>query len=77
MTDNTRKDRQTRARERVKRAGGHRITVVISAEALAALNYLCCTGGISQGCVVSSALEQAGKSAGFSGGANLVLVTIR
>lgn len=56
MTDNTRKDRQSRARERVKRAGGHRITVAISAEALEVLQDLCTTRGISQGQAVSYAL---------------------
>lgn len=57
MTDNTRKDRQSRARERVKRAGGHRITVAISAEALAALGKICDRRGMSQGQAVSYALE--------------------
>lgn len=62
MTDNTRKDRQSRARERVKRAGGHRITVAISAPALTALAKLCADRGMSQGQAVSYALEVGGWS---------------
>lgn len=68
--DNTRKDRQSRARERVKRAGGHRITVAISARALTALGKLCEADKVSHGAVVSTALELAGEHAGiFSGDA--------
>lgn len=61
MTDNTRKTRQTRARERMKQAGGHRITVPITAEALDALEYFCATRGVSQGRAVSDALEFAAR----------------
>lgn len=68
--DNTRKNRQQRARERMKQAGGHRITVAITARALTALGKLCDADKVSQGAVVSAALELAGDYAGiFSGDA--------
>lgn len=66
MTDNTRKNRQQRARERVKSAGGHRITVAISSRALTALGKLCEADKISQSAVVSTALELAGEHAGVT-----------
>jgi poly-gamma-glutamate capsule biosynthesis protein CapA/YwtB (metallophosphatase superfamily) len=77
MTDKTRKDRQSRARERVKRAGGHRITVAISSRALTALGKLCKADDVSQSAVVSTALELAGEHAGiFSGDAPDVLCDV-
>lgn len=70
MTDNTRKDRQQRARNRVKSAGGHRITVALTERAFRALGHLCTIDGISQSAAVSGALELAGENVGlFSGDA--------